>query len=64
MLGTGCNSYRRTVIHRRTFLGTCVGGLTLPAILQARDNRGGGFKNLAGRPIPVLAKGEPIRELL
>ena len=36
MLGTGCNSYRRTVIHRRTFLGTCVGGLTLPAILQAR----------------------------
>ena len=22
------------------------------------------FNNLAGRPIPVLAKGEPIRELL
>jgi len=36
MLGTGCSSYRRAMLNRRTFLGAGIGGLTLPAILQAR----------------------------
>ena len=35
MSGTGCKSYLRSV-NRRTFLASGIGGLSLPAILQAR----------------------------
>ena len=36
MLATGCRSYRRAMLHRRTFLTAGIGGLTLPAILRDR----------------------------
>ena len=36
MLGTGCSSYQRALLSRRAVLGAGAGGLSVPAILQAR----------------------------
>ena len=50
MLGTGCSSYRQSMLSRRGFLGASLGGLTLPAILQART-----MAALAGKVPPDTA---------
>jgi hypothetical protein len=36
MVGTGCAGYRQAMLSRRMFLGTGLGGLSLPTILEAR----------------------------
>jgi len=51
MRGTGCESYQRS-ISRRMFLGAGMGGLSLPAVLQAR-----GLAALAGQIPPSFSIG-------